>query len=35
MKRIVYHIIIPAVMPGVFFVIASMPVECLDVVHGD
>ena len=29
MKRIVYHIIIPAVMPAVFFVIASIPVEVL------
>ena len=29
MKRIVYHIIIPAIMPTAFFVIASMPVEVL------
>jgi hypothetical protein len=29
MKRIVYHIIIPAFMPAVFFVIALMPVEVL------
>ena len=29
MKRIVYHIIIPANMPAVFFVIASTPVEVL------
>ena len=29
MKRIVYYIIIPAVMPAAFFVIASMPVEVL------
>ena len=29
MKRIVYYIIIPAVMPAVFFVIASIPVEVL------
>jgi hypothetical protein len=29
MKRIVYHIIIPAILPAVFFVIASMPVEVL------
>jgi hypothetical protein len=29
MKRIVYHIIIPAIMPAAFFVIASMPVEVL------
>jgi hypothetical protein len=28
-KRIVYHIIIPSIMPVVFFVIASMPVEVL------
>jgi hypothetical protein len=29
MKRIGYHIIIPAIMPAVFFVIASTPVEVL------
>jgi hypothetical protein len=29
MKRIVYHIIISTIMPAVFFVIASMPVEVL------
>jgi hypothetical protein len=29
MKHIVYHIIIPAIMPAVFFVIASIPVEVL------
>jgi hypothetical protein len=29
MKRIVYHLIIPAIMPAAFFVIASMPVEVL------
>jgi hypothetical protein len=30
MKRIVYHILIPAIMPAVFFVIASTPVEVLE-----
>jgi len=29
MKRIVYHIIIPTIMPAAFFAIASMPVEVL------
>ncbi len=29
MKRIVYHVIIPAIMPAVFFVIASIPVDVL------
>jgi hypothetical protein len=29
MKRIVYHIVIPAFMPAAFFVIASIPVEVL------
>jgi hypothetical protein len=29
MKRIVYHIIIPAIMPAAFFVIASTPVDVL------
>ena len=29
MKRIVYHTVIPAIMPAVFFIIASMPVEVL------
>ena len=29
MKRIVCHIIIPAIMPAIFFVIASIPVEVL------
>lgn len=29
MKRIVYHVIIPAVMPALFFVVASTPVEVL------
>jgi hypothetical protein len=29
MKRIVYHIMIPAITPAAFFVIASMPVEVL------
>ena len=29
MKRIVYHVIIPAVMPVLFFVVASMPIEML------
>jgi hypothetical protein len=29
MKRIVHHIIIPAIMPAAFFVIALMPVEVL------
>jgi ABC-type thiamin/hydroxymethylpyrimidine transport system permease subunit len=29
MKRIIYHILIPAVMPALFFRIASTPVEVL------
>jgi hypothetical protein len=29
MKRIVYHVIIPAVMPVLFFTVASTPVEVL------
>jgi hypothetical protein len=29
MKRIVYHIIIPAIVPAVFFTIAFMPVAVL------
>ena len=29
MKRIVYHIIIPAMMPVLFFAVASIPVEVL------
>ncbi len=29
MKRIIYHIIIPGVMPTAFFAIASTPVEVL------
>jgi len=29
MKRIAYHVIIPAIMPGLFFVVASTPVEVL------
>lgn len=29
MKRIVYHIIIPSIMPAFFFVVASIPVEVL------
>jgi hypothetical protein len=29
MKRIVYHIIIPAIMPAAFFVIASTQVDVL------
>jgi len=29
MKRIVYHVIIPAIMPAAFFVVASTPVEVL------
>ena len=29
MKRILHHIIIPAIMPTAFFVIASTPVEVL------
>ena len=29
MKRIVYHVISPGIMPAVFSVIASMPVEVL------
>jgi hypothetical protein len=33
MKRIVYHIIIPAIMPSAFFVIASTPVEVLGLPH--
>jgi hypothetical protein len=29
MKRIAYHVIIPAIMPVLFFVVASTPVEVL------
>jgi hypothetical protein len=29
MKRILYHVIIPAIMPALFFVVASTPVEVL------
>ena len=29
MKRIVYHLIIPTIMPVLFFVVASTPVEVL------
>jgi hypothetical protein len=29
MKRIIYHILIPAIMPVVFFRIATLPVEVL------
>jgi hypothetical protein len=29
MKRIVYYVIIPAVMPALFFAVASTPVEVL------
>ncbi|HBX22926.1 MAG TPA: hypothetical protein DEF34_04720 [Desulfotomaculum sp.] len=29
MKRIIYHIIIPAIMPAIFFVIAATPVDVL------
>jgi hypothetical protein len=29
MKRIVYHVIVPAIMPVLFFVVASTPVEVL------
>ena len=29
MKRIVYHVILPALMPILFFVVASTPVEVL------
>jgi hypothetical protein len=29
MKRIAYHVIIPAIMPALFFVVASSPVEVL------
>jgi hypothetical protein len=29
MKRIVYHVVIPAIIPAVFFVIALMPVKLL------
>jgi len=29
MKRIVYHVILPAIMPVLFFVVASTPVEVL------
>lgn len=29
MKRIVYHVIIPAIMPVLFFVVASMPIETM------
>ncbi len=29
MKRIVYHVIIPAIMPVLFFAVASMPIEVL------
>ncbi len=29
MKRIVYHIILPAIMPALFFAVASMPIEVL------
>ncbi len=29
MKRIVYHVIIPAIMPVLFFGVASMPIEVL------
>jgi len=29
MKRILHHIIIPAIMPTAFFVVASTPVEVL------
>jgi hypothetical protein len=29
MKLFIYHIIIPAIMPAAFFVIASIPVELL------
>ncbi len=29
MKRIVYHVIIPAVMPALFLAVASTPVEVL------
>ena len=29
MKRIVYHVIIPAIMPAAFLVVASTPVEVL------
>jgi hypothetical protein len=29
MKRIIYHIIVPAIMPTAFFAIASTPVEVL------
>ncbi len=29
MKRILYHIIVPAIIPAAFFVVAAMPVEVL------
>jgi hypothetical protein len=29
MKRIVYHVIIPAIMPALFFAVALMPIEVL------
>ncbi len=29
MKRILYHVIIPAMMPVLFFIVASMPAEVL------
>lgn len=29
MKRILHHLIIPAVVPAVFFIVAAMPVEVM------
>jgi hypothetical protein len=29
MRRIVYHVILPTIMPVLFFVVASMPIEVL------
>ena len=29
MKRIIYHVIIPSLMPVLFFIVASMPIEML------
>ncbi len=29
MKRIVYHVMIPAIMPVIFFIVATTPVEVL------
>jgi hypothetical protein len=29
MKRIVYHVILPAIMPALFFIVTSTPIEVL------